>query len=149
MNEKYNEGNWGTYFRLDYLPEERWDPFRTIICEDGMKIGHQTIISTFRGKRPYEFPIQQRKTQKDKTSDCRDSFCQLISSKIPSIVISKDMTITKEPFSLKPEFENLKNTKVFTSINLFSPFIRILLNQSKSKLGKNNYVHGISLIHAF
>ncbi len=148
-NDKNNEGNWGTFYQLDYLPEERWDPFSTVIRENGMKIGHQTIISTFRGKRPYEFSIHSSKKSQTKVNECKDSFCQLISSKIPSIVISKDLRITKDLFSKEPEFENLSQTTVFTSLNLYSPFIRILLNQDKSKSGKNRYAHGISLIHAF
>lgn len=145
ISKELSNGNWGTYYKSESLPEERWDPFRTIIREDGTKIGHQTIISMFRQKRPFEFPFQQTA----KSNSYEDSFCQLISSKIPSIVISKDENIARNPFSKRPEYENLKNSKVFTSLNLYSPFIRVFLNQYKAKFRKNNYVRGISLIHTF
>ena len=56
-------GHWGIFKEVNSVPEERWDPFRTII-ENEIKIGHNTFINTVRGEKPYEYLLQEKNIQK-------------------------------------------------------------------------------------
>jgi galactose-1-phosphate uridylyltransferase len=153
INEKTNEisirnGHWGIYNELESLPEERWDPFRTIIVKE-TKIGHSTIISSLRGEKPYEYLLQQRNIHSNELKEGKDSFCRLIKGELPSIVLSHDQAIVKDPLSVEPKYENLESTKVFSSINLYSPIPRIFQNE-KSNISINKKIPtGIPLIHVF
>jgi hypothetical protein len=91
MNGKSNDisimnGFWGIYNKIESLPEERWDPFRTIIV-NGTKIGHSTTISSLRGEKPYEYLLQQKIVHSRELKEGKDSFCRLIKGEQPSIVI--------------------------------------------------------------
>ncbi|MHA2306334.1 MAG: hypothetical protein ACXACU_13185 [Candidatus Hodarchaeales archaeon] len=153
MNGKSNDisimnGFWGIYNKIESLPEERWDPFRTIIV-NGTKIGHSTTISSLRGEKPYEYLLQQKIVHSRELKEGKDSFCRLIKGELPSIVISKDNEITKDPMSFDPKYENLESTKVFTSINLYPPMPRIFQNKLSRKINKKNRPIGIPLVHIF
>ncbi len=153
INEKTNEisimnGHWGIYNELESLPEERWDPFRTIIVKE-KKIGHSTIISSLRGEKPYEYLLQQRNIHSNELKEGKDSFCRLIKGDLPSIVLSRDQAIVKDPLSAEPKYENLESTKVFSSINLYSPILRIFQHE-RSNISINKKIStGIPLIHVF
>lgn len=153
MNEKTKDipimnGHWGIYNELESLPEERWDPFRTIIVKE-TKIGHSTIISSLRGEKPYEYLLQQRNIQSNELKEGKDSFCRLIKGELPSIVLSQDEAIINNPLSAEPKYENLESTKVFTSINLYSPIPRIFQNEKSSIINNKKILTGIPLIHVF
>jgi galactose-1-phosphate uridylyltransferase len=139
-------GHWGIFKEVESVPEERWDPFRTII-ENEVKIGHNTIINTLRGEKPYEYLLQEKNIQVSELKEGKDSFCRLIAGEIPSIVLSKDLGIVKDPFSDIPEYENLTSTKVFSAINLYPPIPRIFQKFNLiNKTTKKNF-RGIPLIH--
>ena len=67
-------GEWGIFKKIELTPEERWDPFRTIVDEYGTKIGHQSLISRFRSERPYEFHYLQKVSSDIKKG--KDTFSQ-------------------------------------------------------------------------
>ncbi len=149
LDEPIPNGHWGIFYDLNQAPEERWDAFRTIIDENETRIGHQSYICLIRADRPIEYI--------DPTSDIRikslkegeDTFCQIISGKIPSIVLSRDLILNKDPLSMKAAIEDLRGTKVFTTINLFTPMTRIILPNKVSPANNKPLTTGIPLLHIF
>ncbi|MFX0084043.1 MAG: hypothetical protein ACFFAU_00080 [Candidatus Hodarchaeota archaeon] len=139
-------GHWGIYEKLESVPEERWDPFRTII-KNRTKIGHSTVINILRGEKPYEYLLQEKNIQISELKEGKDSFCRLIAGEIPSIVLSKDLMIAKDPLSESPEYENLSSTKVFSAINLYPPIPRIFREFNLNDISTKRTFKGIPLIH--
>jgi len=140
-------GYWGIFNEFKSAPEERWDPFRTIIDKNGMKIGHHTFISTLRYDKPLEYVGQKSNIQIKDVKEGEDSFCHLVEGKLPSIVISKDLTVSKDPLSTEPVFENLRSSKVFSTINLYPAMPRVF--PSIKYFIEKKIIKGISLVHVF
>ncbi|MFX0184460.1 MAG: hypothetical protein ACFE95_15365 [Candidatus Hodarchaeota archaeon] len=140
-------GYWGIFNEFNSAPEDRWDPFRTIIDKNGIKIGHHTFISTFRYDKPHEYTRRKGIIEVKGAKEGEDSFCHLVEGKLPSIVISKDLTVSKDPLSTEPVFENLRSYKVFSTINLYPAMPRIF--PSKKYFTERNIIKGISLVHVF
>ncbi|UCE12530.1 MAG: hypothetical protein JSV04_10075 [Candidatus Heimdallarchaeota archaeon] len=142
-------GSWGIFQKPNSTPEERWDPFRTIIDNSETKIGHHTYISTLRGNRPHENSIYQTDHPFNNQKKGEDTFCRLVKGEIPSIVLSRDLSLIKTPFSADPAFEDLRESKVFTTVNLFTPMTRIILPNKNEKLNNLKIAKGIPLLHIF
>ncbi|MHA2224671.1 MAG: hypothetical protein ACXAC8_05680 [Candidatus Hodarchaeales archaeon] len=146
---RIKNGSWGIFQELDPVPQERWDPFRTVSYKDGEKIGHQSYISTIRADRPHENVIYRRENSINHIQEGGDTFCQLIKGKLPSIVLSRDLSLTKDPLSVESDFEDLTETEVFTSVNLFTPMTRIVQTTQDKSLKIDKVVKGIPLLHVF
>lgn len=142
-----SEGFWGIYQKLELTPEVRLDPFRTTIDERGTKISHHSYISTLRADRPDEYFASQNEPLFDHLEEGEDSFCRLVTGELPSIVVSRDLTLRKNPLSTEPSFEDLRASKVFSSINLFTPIARTLLPTELPF--RSEIVQGIPLLHIF
>lgn len=121
-----SNGFWGIFHELDQAPQVRMDPFRSLVDESGTKIGHYSYISTLRADRPDEYFSTSSNSQFSHLQEGEDTFCRLIAGKLPSIVISRDLELTNNPLSVDPVFEDLRDSRVFSSINLFTPMARIL-----------------------
>ncbi|MFX0208979.1 MAG: hypothetical protein ACFFDT_23545, partial [Candidatus Hodarchaeota archaeon] len=121
-----SEGFWGIYQKLELLPDVRLDPFRTYVNKSGTKIGHYSYISTLRADRPDEYFSAQNDFKFNHLEEGEDSFCRLILGELPSICVSRDLTVTKSPLSTEPSLEDLSETKVFSIINLFTPMARVM-----------------------
>jgi galactose-1-phosphate uridylyltransferase len=140
-------GYWGIYNEFKSAPEERWDPFRTILSKNNMKIGFHTFISTLRYDRPIEYSKPKEIIQVKALEEGEDSFCHLVEGKLPAIVISKDLTVNKDPLSIEPEFEDLRSFKAFSTINLYPAMPRVF--PSKKYFIKKRIIKEISLVHIF
>ena len=78
-----------------------------------------------------------------------DTFCGLVKGLSPAIVISKDLSITQDPFSQNAHCENLLSKKALTAINLFPPVVRIVRKSSDSNKSNTSPPMGLSLVHLF
>lgn len=143
-----SEGFWGIYQKLDLSPDVRLDPFRTVI-NSGTKIGHYSYISTLRADRPDEYFTSQDNLRFNHLGEGEDSFCRLIAGELPSIVVSRDLALTKDPLSTEPSLENLKQTQVFSIINLFTPMARVLPPTINAFHLDRKISKGIPLLHIF
>lgn len=148
-NRVIGNGSWGIFQELNSIPEERWDPFRTILDNSETKIGHHTYISTIRATRPYENVMYKTDQPFNKLKEGEDAFCRLVKGEISSIVLSRDLNLIKTPFSAEPAFEDLRGSKVFTTINLFTPMTRIILPNKNQFLNRPKIAKGIPLLHIF
>jgi UDPglucose--hexose-1-phosphate uridylyltransferase len=150
-SQNIHDGDWGIYQTEKLLPIERYDPFSTYIDETGSIIGHKTIISAIRGKRPNEFKptIFQSLTDRENHSTYPDTFCKLIKGDLPSIVVSRDGKIESDPFSVKPTETDLRSSTVFSTLNLYPPITRVL--ESNQREIQNGIPHpfGVSFVHIF
>lgn len=140
-------GYWGIYNEFKSAPEERWDPFRTIISKNGTKIGFHTFINTLRYDRPIEYLEPKVTIQVKALEEGEDSFCHLVEGKLPAIIISKDLTVNKDPLSIEPEFEDLRSFKAFSTINLYPAMPRVF--PSKKYFFKKRTIKELSLVHIF
>jgi galactose-1-phosphate uridylyltransferase len=143
-----SEGFWGIYQKLDLSPDVRLDPFRTV-DDSGTLIGHYSYISTLRADRPDEYFAGQDKLLYNHLEEGEDSFCRLIAGELPSIVISRDLEVTRDPLSMDPFLEDLRGTTVFTIINLFTPMARVLPPQENAFRLNRKISRGIPLLHVF
>lgn len=143
-----SEGFWGIYHKLDLSPDVRLDPFRTV-NESGTLIGHYSYISTLRADRPNEYFTGQDSLIYNHLEEGGDSFCRLIDGELPSIVISRDLEVIQDPLSKNPSLENLRDSKVFTIINLFTPMARVLPPHENTFQVNRKISKGIPLLHIF
>ncbi|MFX1246773.1 MAG: HIT domain-containing protein [Promethearchaeota archaeon] len=143
-----SEGFWGIYQKLDLTPDVRLDPFRTYV-DNGINISHYSYISTLRADRPYEYHTRRKLPLISHLKKGEDSFCRLIVGKLPSIVISRDLTQSKSPLSIEPLLENLSKTKVFSIINLFTPMARVIPLRETIFQNNKSISRGIPLLHIF
>jgi len=146
LSENIN-GSWGIYTNAKFSPFGRWDPFRTIRTDSGNKIGHHTFFSTIRGNRPHEYSSPEITSFTTKDSVSLDTFCELSKGNLPSIIMSKDLKLWQKPLSTHFSKENLRNTKAFTSINLYTPMARIIKGFDKKEQENFNISSGIPLVH--
>ncbi|MFW9903278.1 MAG: hypothetical protein ACFFFH_03020 [Candidatus Thorarchaeota archaeon] len=143
-----SEGFWGIYHKLDLSPDVRLDPFRTV-NDSGRLIGHYSYISTLRADRPDEYFTGQENILYNHLEEGEDSFCRLIAGELPSIVISRDLEVIRDPLSKNPSLENLREAVVFTIINLFTPMARVLPLQENAFQLNRKISKGIPLLHIF
>lgn len=143
-----SEGFWGIYRNLNLSPDVRLDPFRTV-NDSGTQIGHYSYISTLRADRPDEYYTSQNNLRFNHLEECKDSFCRLIAGELPSIVVSGDLVLSKDPLCTKPSLENLRHTKVFSIINLFTPMTRVLPSKENTLHLNRKISKGIPLLHIF
>ncbi|MHA2238456.1 MAG: HIT domain-containing protein [Candidatus Hodarchaeales archaeon] len=151
MNKKTpNEeipGKWGIYNQSKALPTIRNDPFSTFIDSEGSPIGHKTLISPARYYRPLETELMSSKDIHLEPRSESDTFCKVINGKLPSIVISKDLKISSDPFSTEVLDQRLSEVVVATIINLYPPIARVLLDEILSQNKELNIPTGISYVH--
>ncbi|MHA2155540.1 MAG: hypothetical protein ACXABU_09415 [Candidatus Hodarchaeales archaeon] len=149
-SEQKLDGEWGIFSTEKFLPSERYDPFCTYLDENGSKIGHKTIFSPIRRKRPIEFDSTffHGQTPEKKPSLTQDTFCKLIKGNLPSIVITKDLSLENDPFSMTPTNKRLLSSTAFSTINLYPPISR-LVDKNDSSINKMNYPSGLSFVHIF
>ncbi|MHA1976684.1 MAG: hypothetical protein ACW98F_01120 [Candidatus Hodarchaeales archaeon] len=149
--EEIQDGDWGIFDSNSLLPIERYDPFSTYRDEKGLKIGHKTIFSPIRRKRPIEF--ESDKHQPDLAeklqSASKDTFCKLISGEIPSIIITKDLGVENDPFSTSSINHDLHSSTAFSTINLYPPVSRVVKTKEPRVDDTNQYPTGLSLVHVF
>ncbi len=143
------DGHWGIYRNTELVPEVRWDPFRILIDESEVKIGHHSYISTLRADRPDEYYVSDTQPVIYHLEEQEDSFCRLITGKLPSIIVARDLVLVNDPLCTEAAFEKLSNTAVFTSINLYTPMTRILLSEQNSNHINKKISQGIPLLHIF
>ena len=143
-----SEGFWGIYHKLDLSPDVRLDPFRTV-KDSGKLISHYSYISTLRADRPDEYSTGQDSLIYNYLEEGEDSFCRLIAGELPSIVISRDLEVIRDPLSKNPSLENLRGATVFTIINLFTPMARVLPPQENAFHLNRRISKGIPLLHVF
>ena len=151
QTKERQDGDWGIFENISLLPIERYDPFSTYIDETGSLVGHKTIFSPIRSKRPIEFESNQTQTHTvGKTqSSSKDTFCRLINGEIPSIVITKDLTIENDPFSTSSTDNILHSSTVFSTINLYPPISRVAETRESSTNSSTLYPKGLSFVHIF
>ncbi|MHA2244306.1 MAG: hypothetical protein ACXADY_05015 [Candidatus Hodarchaeales archaeon] len=149
LDKTVPNGHWGIFYDLNQAPERRWDTFRTINTENETRIGHQSYICPIRADRPIEYINPTSEIRFKSLKEGEDTFCQMISGKIPSIILSKDLTLKKDPLSIKAAIEDLRETKVFTTINLFTPMTRVILPNKVSPTNHKPLATGIPLLHIF
>ena len=115
-----------------------------------MKVGHKTFFSPIRRRRRIEFGSTLIHTQPPEKihSSPNDSFCKLIKGEIPSIVITKDLSLNKDPFSTTPTNESLHSTTAFSTIHLYPPISRVVEKEA-SEYQNSRHPLGLSLIHIF
>lgn len=143
-----SEGFWGIYQELDLSPDVRLDPFRTVI-DSGILIGHYSYISVLRADRPDEYFTDRNNLLFNHLEEGNDSFCRLIAGELPSIVISRDLEVIRDPLSQNPSLENLSDSTVFSIINLFTPVARVLPPKENALHLDRKISKGIPLIHIF
>ncbi len=142
-----SEGNWGIFYDLCNVPVERWDSFRTTIDRYGTKIGHSSQIAPMRAIRPIEIRNQSwigSSLHEDITKGT-GIFCRLIRGELHAIVLVKDKKIVKDPDSVIPMKEDLREYSAVTIINLYTPMGRHLFIENESPL--NGISLGYPLIH--
>ncbi len=147
-NEGSQNGDWGIYEIKDILPIERFDPFTTYIDESGLIVGQKTIFSTIRRKRPDDYKHIQNLPMKNSDSSLKDTFCKIIEGTLPSIVITKDLVIENDPFSTQSLNNDLRSTKVFSTINLYPPIFRVIESKENQE-SIQPHPFGLSLVHIF
>ncbi|MFX1516180.1 MAG: hypothetical protein ACFFC6_07720 [Promethearchaeota archaeon] len=143
-----SEGFWGIYHKLDLSPDVRLDPFRTV-NDSGILISHYSYISTLRADRPNEYFTERNGIHVNHLEEGQDSFCRLIAGEIPSIVISRDLEVIRDPLAIDPTLENLCDSTVFSIINLFTPVARVLPPKEEAFHLDRKISRGIPLIHIF
>ncbi len=148
-DKKIIDGGWGIHFSPKSLPEERFDPFHSYFDQNGMQIGHRTIFNPIRLQRPFEFTHTRHVEQYEKQFCKSDTFCELVQGKLPAIVLTKDLLIDNDLFSVEPQFENLKEYNVFSAINLYPPISRVLIDSTSIQEYTKNIPRGLSVIHVF
>ncbi len=144
-----HDGYWGIYQSKKLLPIERYDPFSTYMEKSGSIIGHKTIFSPIRRKRPLEFETAYIDTPPtgETHSSILDTFCRLIKGNIPSIVISKDQDIESDPFSVEPTENDLSSATTISTINLYPPIARVLNSSEQSVYNDHQIPVGLSFVH--
>ncbi|MHA1214412.1 MAG: hypothetical protein ACTSPG_03905 [Candidatus Hodarchaeales archaeon] len=143
-----NDGFWGVFRKSINIPRIRWDPFRTIINDQGLIVGHRVHFSTLRAHRPHEFNDKSSITQTNVSNGLQDdTFCKLIKGDLPSIVLSKDNDLRKDPFSTDPSYEDLSHSTAFSLINMYTPMTRVILSKNDIQSPNENSVTGIPLVH--
>ena len=144
-----SDGEWGIHFSADSLPEERFDPFHSYYDKNKKRIGHRTIISPIRLKRPIEFTSGRAISSSKNPIEKTDTFCKLTQGVLPAILLSKDHHICDDLFSIEPKTENLEKFSVFSAINLYPPISRVLMNKSLLKTDPKGIPSGLAIIHVF
>ncbi len=133
------KGSWGIYDASLNEPLIRFDPFRSYLTSNNIKIGFLSTISSLRLLRPDEFSPPPSTKDFPPFSDSSSVFINIVQGNLPAIVIQKDTESYQSIFSTSPKSELLTQHKALSIINMFSP-------QSRTSSGTYPS-QGLSLVH--